>query len=39
MARYIDADELLAEINGIENTRADGLMREWYSNMVEDIQG
>lgn len=23
------------EINGEENTRADGLMREWYADMVE----
>lgn len=31
----ISRSALLAEINGEENARADGLMREWYADMVE----
>lgn len=31
----ISRSALLAEINGEENARADGLMSEWYADMVE----
>lgn len=34
MGRMIDADVLLAEIEGDENRRADTLMYEWYADMV-----